>query len=130
MTEGRGRLFTRDEVLDAARAVVAEWGRDHVVRGLDCVYSNEEGRPVCLVGHVVHRLGLPFPPGGNYRVPLPGPSLLTCPPVRRHYWENLFTPDALAALRVMQTFQDAGQTWGRALYRAENGADAPEDREV
>ena len=116
-----------DEVLEALRAVVAEFGPDHV-------YVNEAGevangttlcryvhgregdnpQPGCIVGQVFYRLfGTLVPiegvgvPGLNY-----GP--------RDGY--RYFTESAERVLAAAQAVQDLGWTWGAALARAETVA--------
>lgn len=50
--------FNRDNVLSTLASIVDEYGADHVYEraGAACYYSNEDGTPSCIVGHIIYRL--------------------------------------------------------------------------
>ncbi|MER6485724.1 hypothetical protein ABT264_19475 [Streptomyces virginiae] len=114
---------TTDEVMTTLRAVVAE-RPEYVYRkpsDVDntwdaCLYvhpaggGREEEAPGCVVGTVLHRLG----------VPLAELAMREGTAAYSVVHELLDVPDeAQAALQYAQTQQDGGSTWSRALQAAE-----------
>ncbi len=50
--------FTREAVLKTLADIVDEYGADHVYEysNSQCYYSDADGNPSCIVGHVIYRL--------------------------------------------------------------------------
>jgi hypothetical protein len=116
----------RTRVLALLAEVVAEVGEDHVYPDYGgfagCKYFSDSGQPLCIVGHVLAKLGV-------------DPALVNQP---AHYSDSIslngvgidsvcrqlgsllpnFTPDAIAVLSAAQRVQDDGKTWGEALRYA------------
>jgi hypothetical protein len=109
-------------VLDAMRAVVAEQGPDFVYQpppedGL-CVNA-VNGAPSCLIGHVLHRLGVPVALLERW------PTAPVWELLAHLKAELIVTADSDVAdvLGTAQDVQDAGDgTWGEALTAAEQTA--------
>lgn len=121
-----GKTFTLDEVLDAARAVVDEVGRDYIYDSRDCRYANDDGSPSCLVGHVIHRLD---PEAFAKIADREQGSLigLMASALTGRGWlpVGFWTVEAANAMQYAQWAQDLRQPWGLALFEAENaGGDA------
>lgn len=119
--------YTNEQVLTVARDIVAEFGEDYVYPNLadGCSYTNEEGSPSCIVGHIVSRLD----PGAFSRIiELETPSDEYT--VRAYFsWSALhmndtvgtdFTESQQIALSGAQKEQDTGNTWGEALSALTN----------
>lgn len=128
MTNGNRQPFTLDQVLDAAREAVNEKGSDYIYKrvGDGCTYSDTEGNPSCLVGHVIFKLD-PEAFKKLAREELDAHESNNVDDLEFNEWipVNFWTNDALKAMRFAQDRQDAGEIWGNALYAAENlGADA------
>ncbi|MFD3952198.1 hypothetical protein ACFWRC_19505 [Streptomyces albidoflavus] len=113
---------TPEQVLDVMREVVAEAGEEFVYKsptGLGiCLYVHRTfgggaDVPGCLVGQVLHRLGVPLDELSRYEAQL----ALTMAPKLVDAGEN---EDLLtSALNNAQMTQDAGHPWGAALRAAE-----------
>jgi hypothetical protein len=111
------RVVSLGETVDLLKAVVAEKGEDYVYQkrndGYDCVYVYD-GQPDCIVGHVLHRLGVTAEEMSD------GDSVWD---ENSHgvlyyleYRERLqFEPRAAHVLESAQYFQDRGYTWGASL---------------
>lgn len=102
--------LTEEIVTPIIRELVSEFGADYVYKKEEreadeeviCSYQ-ENGKPSCIVGHVLDRAGVEYNPG----------------------WEDTLAWDILepggasetiyAALTCAQGIQDAGKTWGEAL---------------
>lgn len=78
-----------------------------------CVYVHE-GQPSCLIGHLLHNLGVTVPPGDQ---DLPIDVLHDS----RQYLRGLFTLPAVAYLAAVQRNQDAGVSWSHCLVMADRG---------
>lgn len=133
-----------DEALDLLEQVVAEQGADHQAPqyGVDedskytmlipddqvdkdsgtCRYFTPEGKPSCIIGHVLHRLGV-------------APAELE--PFEGSTSDTLFrgmassmeddavlegTHEVSLVLRMAQSIQDRRGTWGEALQAAQEQA--------
>jgi hypothetical protein len=107
--------------MELLREVVAEKGSDYVdetqsTRG--CVYTHE-GKPSCLIGHVLHRFGYSvenlhgFDMRGEY---------IGSNGIHEIIKDRLVPADdvALKTLRAAQEEQDDGMPWGDALAEAES----------
>lgn len=102
--------LTEEIVTPIIRELVAEFGEDYVYKKEEqeadedviCSYQ-ENGKPSCIVGHVLHRAGVEYNPdweGGPCGTFLRGEGV----------------PGYLAnALGFAQVQQDIGKTWGEAL---------------
>ena len=104
---------TYDDVVRTMEEVVADAGEDYVYpraeRGDKCVYVHNM-RPDCLVGRVLHRLGVSL-------------DLLTYQDntpafVLAQQVIDAPTSQVLRLLSEAQSHQDAGYTWGAALFVA------------
>lgn len=112
--------ITLAQVMDAMHQVVKEFGPDYVycqvVPSEDtgaCRYV-VDGKPDCLIGKVLHRLGVPIGdlarcdsdggvPAGILNERLPGVT---------------FDAQALVFMGFAQSAQDHGHSWGTAYQRA------------
>jgi len=121
--------LTVDNVLRTMEEVVSEYGADYVYRtdsSVQCVYV-ADGEPSCLVGHVLHRLGVPtealFHLGDRSGVSQDAKGLVHAL-VREGYAAPVpsspFGP--IAVLMEAQWRQDTGSTWGEALAAARKAA--------
>ena len=139
--------FTRQDVLDAARKIVAEKGPDYVyprnsVTGTGYngsgyggangpVYA-EGGKPSCLVGHVVHALdpevfahlaAVEEVRGTESADNLTYYGFSSEMEDEGNYWyvpEDFWNEEAQQLMNQAQHYQDAGTPWGDALARAED----------
>lgn len=113
----------KETALAELRAVVTEFGDDYVYGGdIDgCVYVLD-GQPSCIVGQVLHRVGVPITTLETFdTASFEGESA----PVSELQRKDLLTAasialdsDAFEVLRVAQKYQDNGHTWGTALAEA------------
>ena len=144
--------LTRQDVLDAARKIVAEKGPDYVyprnsVTGTGYngggyggangpVYA-EDGKPSCLVGHVIHALdpeafahlaaveevyGTESADNLTYQAFNSG-NRNEGDGESYHYlpWD-FWDAEAEVLMNQAQTYQDVGKAWGDALAQAEDEA--------
>lgn len=124
-------METVNPVLDE---LLKEFGEDYVYPALrngyrDCAYA-KDNQPSCLVGHVLHRLGVPVEDLNfldNQR-----DSQLSTLAGSDKYWDEYedapvlalaligvaWEDDAISLLSVAQTYQDVGETWGTAVAQA------------
>lgn len=100
--------LTLEMVTPVLEALVAEFGEDHIYKADErgengratCSYQ-EGGKPSCIVGHVLDRLGVEYNPE----------------------WEGINAGGVLSGapfyvargLQKAQKLQDDGKTWGEAL---------------
>lgn len=137
--------FTRQDVLEAARKIVAEKGPDYVyprnsINGGGGYGTNtgpvyaEDGKPSCLVGHVVHALdpeafahlasveeayGTEAAESLTYH----GFDSDAEDESNYHYLpEDFWDVEAETLMNSAQTSQDVGNPWGVALAQAEDEA--------
>lgn len=111
--------LTEEIVTPIIRELVSEFGADYVYKkeereineGVTCSYQ-ENGKPSCIVGHVLDRAGVEYDPEWE----------------GRDCWRILErggAPGNLAsALSYAQSQQDSGKTWGEALKVYEERAQA------
>lgn len=115
--------FTREDVLNAARMVVAEKGENYIYERQLCRYADKNGKPSCFVGHVVYILdpeafaqlakhedeygteSVKFLMGDDDYLPV-------------RFWSH----QAAEFLSVVQDRQDGRATYGEALAYAEDRA--------
>ncbi len=112
--------ITKDRALELLREIVAEYGEDWVYASRDdgttCTYTRQ-GQPSCLIGHVLHRAGVPIEHLATLdRGDTPSIGTTTVD------WGIEITPDARRVLGVAQHAQDDGSSWGTALAMAEEAA--------
>jgi hypothetical protein len=102
---------TDEQVTEVIRAIVAEFGEDYVYprfEGDGCWYV-WDGKPSCLIGRVLHRLGADIE------------ALKSCDDLGGFQEEILVMVDidmsdlTLTALRYAQSQQDQRHSWGEAL---------------
>lgn len=100
------------EVTEAIVAAVMEKGTDYVYYQINCVYVDNEadGRltPSCLVGEVMHRLGVPLGTMWNNGNSAPFGRDLAIK------WGVDLDSDTAYALKRAQDLQDKRQPWGEA----------------
>lgn len=120
--------FTREDVRKAMAEVVAEMGDGYIYPEEEkelgvCQYANEEGKPSCIVGHVVFKLD----EGAFWRLAQAEAEHGTEEAINlthsgryldRDFWDS----DAAHFAEVAQQYQDTGVTWGGALAEAEDRA--------
>jgi hypothetical protein len=127
------RRITKEDVIREMRAVVDEYGADYLYESPcdsnTCVYAwKVDGKitPSCIVGQVLHRLGLP----DDVLNELDGACWSVIIQLREdHGWD--FDSDASLALTTAQQIQDKAVsdpgegdwTWGAALRAAEENAE-------
>lgn len=114
--------ITLTQAMDTLREVVAEHGKDHVydrsaimfgpLAGETCLYVRN-GKPDCIVGHVLHRLGVQLDTLHDSEGMGPRDLSLGDSPSLE------LDDDAGLALTVAQNTQDNGETWGTALANTE-----------
>jgi hypothetical protein len=124
MTQVPDQRITHEDVLRVMTEVVEEYGHDHVYqkqpgpRGPKdlCVYI-KDGKPSCLIGHVLVRLGVDV-------------GFLTdrnSSQINGHGFtssgSNLpWTAEAAQVMQAAQHIQDMGAPWGEALRAARSTA--------
>jgi hypothetical protein len=101
---------TRNDVLADIASLVEEYGPKHVDRNVSHRYM-VDGKPTCLVGHVMARHDIRVPKMFNNRV---FGDLAEQMKLRRK-----FDTEALAVLARVQRMQDSEWTWGAILTRIE-----------
>lgn len=107
------------KVLEVLREVVAENSEDTYA---SCHYSTsmtngdhpEDAKPVCIAGHVVHKLG-----GTSALANLQEMETIDSEANTIMLRKMGLTENAIEVLRAAQTKQDSGATWGAALIRAQ-----------
>lgn len=114
------KLITLDEVNELLADIVSQVPEDYVYINpegrsaasgpIGCEYASRDGSPSCLVGHVLHRLGLPVyhsetQPGQGWAVTWGF----------EHPHEEHFTPEAVSRLARVQSRQDQGTPWREAI---------------
>jgi hypothetical protein len=120
-------LLTEENVTDAFKAIIEEFGADYVYRkrGLadSCFYVHKtpEGEvPGCIVGQLLHRLGVPLEvlkkrEGRSAWAIFYGDALFdegeADSPVR------VEGDDLARKIQAVQSAQDHGKTWGEAVKR-------------
>lgn len=116
--------ITGDDVRTHLSAIVEEVGSKYIYEsvlndmgGKDCRYVNN-GAPSCLVGHFLHRMGVPVESLklGDRGSGMSVPYLLDELHERGEIGE--LSPGVLDALVGAQIQQDGGVTWGIALDEA------------
>lgn len=108
---------THDEVVEAIEAAVQAAGPDFTYRSLPgpddtakCWYVYG-GQPSCLVGQVLHRLGVSV----EMLSTLEDRSVRAAVRVLADHGVLTLSSETIIALRVAQAKQDGGSSWGEAL---------------
>jgi len=107
--------ITEEQVTEAMRQVIEEKGADYVYPeeeklihggGQMCRYGTEKGEPLCLIGHVIVKLGTTLHRQMEGR---PASGVL----------RSIGVTDerVLEAADRAQTYQDRGDIWGEALEK-------------
>jgi hypothetical protein len=119
-------IIDKDKAIELMEQVVAEKGEDHVVT--KCEYFNPlDGTPVCIVGHVIDRLGKGLGDMSSARravsMSAEGLNGVTIDSLVVDGIE--FTDDAVNALRFAQEVQDNQRplidpNWGSAIQYAKS----------
>lgn len=121
--------------LEGLRSIVERFGEDHTPNGdgQGCIYvaptSNHVLKPVCIVGHFAHDLGIlrALTTAGDSEHAHDGIHGSLCnlgaltnevAGLLKNRHGITFDPDALAFLQSAQTIQDNGGAWGEALETA------------
>lgn len=128
--------LTRANVIEALAMTVAAYGPDHTD---DSVCYVVDGAPSCLIGAVLHRLGIDIETLGRpYYVDLPVDDLLadladryvvasSGIPAQRYTLISFPTSDdrddVTLALHTAQDHQDGGDNWGQAYQAARTAID-------
>lgn len=110
--------ITYGETVAVLRAIVNDHGFEHVYTppgpGGQCVYVHD-GKPSCLVGHVLHRLGLALPPSEQG---MSNGWLAVVSADKDHRYP--FDDAAIKLLAQVQARQDGGMPWGLVVREAIN----------
>ena len=118
MHERETITFTIDDVKAALSEVIADNPADHknpgYATGEGCYYTAPDGSPSCLVGNVLHYLGIQRPTPTDDINESGWPLVRTYAP-----YLNAFTEDANELLEVVQANADQGKTWPLAVQLAE-----------
>jgi len=112
------RIVTSDEAHRLLQNAIKLKGGDYVYKNefASCSnFKNETDVPQCIVGHVLHSLGLGYNDCGD------GTILGTIGRLRDNRPEIKFTRSAVLLLQIAQTAQDTGASWGSAVASAEAG---------
>lgn len=109
------RVVNAREAINLLDTAVTMKGRDYVYPTPGtCVNWNDDGTPSCIVGHVLHYLGATPELTGE------GTAMQTCETFFYRQGTVVFTPAAITVLRVAQSVQDNGGTWGLAYDTAQS----------
>lgn len=116
------KTVSYQEVLAVANAVVKEFGADYVYPGYmdGCVYVRDD-KPSCLVGHILHRLGvdlISFANEESYDDGLVNERAIDTLWVTAEEYGVSFSPLAQGFLVEIQRDQDCGISWGGAVEQA------------
>lgn len=112
--------FTYEDVMEAARKVVAEKGGEYLYREsrVRCKYAEPDGSPSCLVGHVIEKLDPQVFERLAGREEMHGNSEAAGALVQLGWLEpDFWTDEAEAAMDRIQYAQDCGEPWGAAVER-------------
>lgn len=116
------KTVSYQEVLAVANAVVEEFGANYVYPDYmdGCVYV-KGNKPSCLVGHVLHRLGVDLISFANEESHYDGDAngrAIDALWVTVEEYGVSFSPLARGFLMDIQADQDSGCTWGDAVEQA------------
>ena len=114
---------TMEKVFEIADALVVEKGAgykyDFPAGGRQC-FNVWEGKPSCIVGTIMHRLGVPVETmGGEYSEVFAGRDAMSITDLARSLETegviDFIDNRVIDALRYMQIEQDGGETWADAV---------------
>lgn len=117
------RVIDAPEAIELLERAVQAKGEGYIdpnaAAKVSCEYGDEQGNPLCIVGHVFSYLGIN--PDTVYSAGVR--STIQSGGVRSHYYRILegsptFTDLAQRALAVAQDEQDNAHTWSYALAKA------------
>lgn len=119
--------FTDEQVAEALENALALKGAGYVYPRNDgkeapfpCTYSNDDGTPSCIVGHVIAELDPElFKKVGEWEKSEQGWDEGTAFLTVFYAFPTRFTPGQARALQRAQGAQDDGSTWGAAVRRFE-----------
>lgn len=123
-------VLSKDNVIELLERAVEEKGADYVdpnAPNYVCEYADEEGNPLCIVGHVLSYLGEPLKP--TEQEDFNGGLHMTLWGSEQDAREVILNPSAFgvddydvvgAVLGTAQRVQDRAGTWGEALEAAKN----------
>lgn len=100
-------VYDVPEVLAMLDDIVSQFPDDHTAR---CIYFNDDG-PVCIVGQVLHRIGVTLEDLGGPQSDATFMTLCEYSPLVA----GRFTQDARVLLDRVQYRQDESETWREAL---------------
>lgn len=116
--------ITEDDVRTHLSAIVQEAGPDYVYERVQlesgetvCQYV-DNGAPSCLVGHFLHRMGVPIESLSLGDTRLGEAALDLLERLAEHQEIEGVTLKVSRALQVAQSTQDEGMSWGQALDEA------------
>ena len=119
-------MLTYDDTVTTLRSIVDDFGPEYRPTGDRCIYFDDGGTPVCIIGHLIDRTFgdkdlrsriINEIPKGAYRT-------LNCIPVwSEYFWPVIapyFEPDNRIqnVLGCVQRLQDQGLNWGEALTKS------------
>lgn len=112
-------VVTQEAAMDALRDAVAEKGAEYVYPenekiGISCSYV-WDGRPSCIVGNALHRLGVSLDILGRFEMTTAASVLDSL----RYRKILVVDTETRQAYDEAQTAQDDGRPWGEALAAAE-----------
>lgn len=123
-------VLSKDNVIELLERAVEEKGADYVdPNAADhvCEYADEQGNPLCIVGHVLSYLGEPLKP--TVHEDYDGEQYTTLWGTGMDATEAIINPSAFgvddydvvaSVLSNAQRVQDRAGTWGEALEAAKN----------
>lgn len=123
-------VLSKDNVIELLERAVEEKGADYVdpnAANHVCEYADEQGNPLCIVGHVLSYLGEPLKPtqqedfNGGLHTTLWGTDMDASEVIINPSAFGVDDYDVVAAvLSAAQRVQDHADTWGEALEAAKN----------
>lgn len=129
--------FTYEDVIEAAREVVAEkgasysyeyplveyedeeTGEPHMMESPECLYAAPDGAPSCIVGHVVAKLDAEAFEQLKRAEIRYGAEVAGKLTKLEYLPEDFWDVEAETAMAYAQAKQDSGRPWGEALDAAE-----------
>lgn len=126
-------FYSYEDVVSRIQGIIDVAGADHVYvrrddRNVPCLYACE-GKPDCIVGHLLVQLGIPvedleynpsFEPGTKYDLSTEGIGTHF---QHLHINRNIsFDREGEQFLRVLQSEQDSELSWGEAFINAQRAA--------
>lgn len=112
--------LTDQDVINTLAEIVSEYGDDHVYEApMDrCVYVHG-GQPSCLVGKMLHKVGIPLEKLEKFDLDNGTPAAMAISCLMQADVIDV-SSEAIQALSEVQSTQDAGYPWGVALQSAKS----------